>query len=168
MSGVIDHSNVFLKIDSQLNSALDLDTAIDPLIFSLANLLSNGTASGQASQQFHDVRTLTASATEDLDLAGGLTNAFGTTLTFVKLKVLLVYAATANTNSVIVSRKATTGIPIFDADSDSITLAPGDLFLYASPLVGKTITATTDDTLTFTNSAGGTSVNYTVIFIGTD
>lgn len=168
MSGVIDHSNLSIKIDSQLNSALDLDTAIDPLVYSISNLLSNGTASGNASQQWHDTRTLTASATEDLDLAGGLTNAFGVALTFVRLKVLLVVAASGNTNSVIVSRKATTGIPIFDADGDSITLAAGDGFLYFSPLVGKAITPTTDDTLTFTNSAGGTSVTYSVILIGTD
>lgn len=168
MSGTIDHVNLNLKLDSLLTKALDLDTPIDPLLLNWSVLLSNGTTSGLASQMWHDTRTLIASATEDLDLAGGLSNAFGVTLTFVQVKLVLIRASSANTNSVIVSRKATTGFPIFDADGDSITLAPGDIFLYASPLVGKTVTATTDDTLTATNSAGGTSVSYDIVVIGTD
>jgi hypothetical protein len=168
MSGVIDHCNVALRIDSQLNSSLDLRTAVDPILLNLALGLTNGTGSGQASQQWSDTRTLTASATEDLDLAGSLTNAFGVTLTFVKLKVVLIRAAAANTNSVEVTRKATTGIPLFMADGDGISLLPGAIFLYFSPTIGLTITPTTDDTLTFTNSAGSTPVDYDVIFVGTD
>lgn len=168
MSGVMDNFQFNAKLLATLSKALDLDTPIDPLALTLNLTLANGTGSGQVSQMFHDTRTLSASATEDLDLAGGLTNAFGVTLTFTKVKFLYIVAAPANTNSVIVSRKATTGIPIFDADGDSITLAPGDFFVYGSPLVGKTITATTDDTLTFTNSAGSTSVDYSLVIVGTD
>jgi hypothetical protein len=40
--------------------------------------------------------------------------------------------------------------------------------MYGSPTTGIAITPTTDDTLTFTNSAGGSSVDYTVIMVGTD
>lgn len=168
MSGVIDHVTVNLTIDSKLLSALDLSSANDPLVVAIAASLTNGTATGQASQHWHDTRVLTASATEDLDLAGGLTNAFGVTLTFTKVKCVFVRAATGNTNSVEVTRKATTGIPLFMADGDGISLAPGEWFCYFSPTVGKTITATTDDTLTFTNSAGSTSVTYDVVIIGVD
>lgn len=168
MSGTIDHVNVDLVVNSLLTKALDLSLPADLLAFTTTLRLSNGTTTGLASQQWHDQRTLTASATEDLDLAGGLTNAFGVTLTFVTVKFLYVKASTANTNSVIVSRKATTGIPIFDADGDSITLGPGEWFCYGSPTTGKTITPTTDDTLTLTNSAGSTSVIYDIVIVGTD
>lgn len=168
MPGVMDNFTFKANLAASLLKALDLSTPADTVSLPIQLQLSNGTGSGQVSQMFHDTRTLTASATEDLDLAGGLTNAFGVSLTFVRLKYLYVVAAAANTNSVIVSRKATTGIPIFDADGDAITLGPGEFFMYGSPTTGKAITATTDDTLTFTNSAGSTSVDYTVIMVGTD
>jgi len=168
MSGTIDHVNFRVTLDAQLNKALDLDTPIDPLVYSISLLLTNGTGSGAASQMWHDQRTLGASATEDLDFAASLTNAFGVTLTFVKIKLVIVKAATTNTNDVQVQRIATTGLPLFMADGDGIALGPGEFFIYGSPTTGKTVTATTDDTLTFTNSAGSTSVVYDIIVIGTD
>lgn len=168
MSGVVDHVNVSLKIDALLLSALDLSSALDPLFVTETLLLSNGTATGNASQVWRDTRTLTASATESLDFAGGLTNAFGVTLTFVRIKFVYIKAAAANTNDVQVTRVATTGIPLFMADGDGIALGPGEWFCYGSPTTGKAVTATTDDTLTFTNSAGSTSVDYSIVVIGTD
>lgn len=168
MSGVMDNFSLAIKLNATLSKALDLDTPIDPLVINELLQLTNGTASGNASQMFHDRRTLTASSSEDLDFAGGLTNAFGVTLTFATIKFVLVKASSGNTNAVQVTRVATTGFPLFMADGDGISLAAGDLFLYFSPLVGKTVTATTDDTLTFTNSAGGTSVTYDIVVVGTD
>jgi len=168
MSGVIDHVTVSLKMDAQLLSSLDLEAAESTLLQTELLRLTNGTATGNASQMWSDTRTLTASATEDLDFAGGLTNAFGVTLTFVKIKFVYVKAATGNTNDVQVTRKSTTGIPLFMADGDGIALTPGEWFCYGSPTTGKTVTATTDDTLTMTNSSGGTSVSYNIVVIGTD
>ena len=76
MSGVIDHANIALKLDVLQLSALDLASATFPLNLDLSALLSNGTGTGEASQVFSDTRSLAGSATEDIDLAGSLTNAF--------------------------------------------------------------------------------------------
>ena len=168
MSGTVDHVNVTLKIDSLLQSTLDLDTATDPLLVAFSTLFANGTGSGQASQQWHDTRTLTASATENLDLAGVLTNAFGTTLTFVKVKLVYVKAASGNTNDVQVTRPSSNGLVLFMAAGDGIALSPGAWMVYCSPTTGVTVTASTGDILTITNSAGSTSVTYDVVIIGTD
>lgn len=168
MSGTIDHVNLSLKIDALLLSALDLSSAEDPLLVSILSSLSNGTGSGQASQVWHDRRTLTASATENLDLAASLVNAFGVTLTFARIKLVLVRALAANTNDVQVQRGSSNGVPLFMAASDGIALGPGELFLYFSPTTGKAITAGTGDILTITNSAGSTSVSYEIVIIGTD
>ena len=169
MSGVMDNFSLSILLNATLSKALDLDTPIDPLVLSKLKTMSNGTTTGLVSQMWHDRRTLGASATEDLDLAGGLTNAFGVTLTFATIKFVYIEASSTNvTNSVEVTRKATTGIPLFMADGDGISLAPGEFFMYFSPTVGKTITATTDDTLTFTNSAGTNSVTFDIILVGTD
>lgn len=168
MSGTIDHVNISLKIDSLLLSALDLSSAEDPLLVDLKQTLSNGTGSGNASQHWHDQRTLTASATENLDLAASLTNAFGVTLTFVRVKCIYVKASSSNTNDVQVQRGSSNGVPLFMAASDGIALGPGEWFVYASPTTGKAITAGTGDILTITNSAGSTSVVYDIVIVGTD
>ena len=168
MSGAMDNFSLAVRLNATLSKALDLDTPLDPLTLTKLVTLSNGTSSGNVSQMWHDTRTLNASATEDLDFAGGLTNAFGVTLTFVKIKFIYICAAAGNTNDVQVTRVATTGMPLFMADGDGIALGPGEFFIYCSPTTGKTVTPTTDDTLTFTNSAGGTSVSWDIIVVGTD
>lgn len=167
MSGLIDHCNVSLKIDSMLLSALDLDTATDPLVLAILSTLSNGTSSGQASQQWHDTRTLGASANENLDLAGSLVNAFGVTVTFTKIKLLFFRASSANTNDVQVTRASSNGFVWFLAASDGFKLQPGAWNCFFDP-VGVTVTAATGDLITVANSAGSTSVTYDVIMVGTD
>lgn len=169
MSGVIDHVNLQIKIDSLLLNALDLDTALDPLLISQLLSLSNGTASGQASQQWHDTRSLAGSATENLDLAASLVNAFGVTLTFTKVKLIYVKASAANNaaNLVQLQRGSSNGVPLFLAASDGVQLNPGGVFLFYDP-VGVTVTAGTGDILTLTNSAGTNTVSYDIAIVGTD
>jgi len=116
---------------------------------------------------FTDTRTLTASATENLDFAGTLTDAYGATVTMARLKALIVVAATGNTNDVQISRPAANGVPLFLAASDAIPVRPGGLFAWAcADATAIVVTAGTGDLVTITNSAGTTSVTYTVIAIG--
>lgn len=169
MSGTIDHANLTLKFDVLQLSALDLASATYPLVGDWTTLFSNGTGASQASQVWSDTRTLAASATENLDLAGSLTNAFGVTLTFTKIKAILVRAAAANnaSNSVQVARGSSNGVPLFMAASDGVALQPGAIFALIDP-TGVTVTASTGDILTITNSAGTNSVSYDIVIIGTD
>lgn len=170
MPGVIDHVNLLLKIDSLLLSALDLDIALDPLVIAQTLVLSNGTGSGNASQQWHDTRSLAGSATENLDFAaGGLTNAFGVALTFTKIKLIYVKASPSNNaaNLVQVQRASSNGVPLFLAASGGLQLNPGGVYLFFDP-VGVTVTPATGDLLTITNSAGTNTVSYDVVVIGTD
>lgn len=169
MSGVMDHVNLILKVDSQALSALDFSTVSDPLLRDLSVFLSNGTGANQASNHWHDQRTLTASANENLDLAGSLVNGLGQTLTFTKLKAAIFKASTGNTNSVQVTRPGANGVPIFMAAGDGIALTPGALFIAVFPDAnGVAVTAGTGDLFNVANSGGGTSVTYDVIFIGVD
>lgn len=150
-----------------LTNPLDLSTPDDSLDYVKRITLANGTGANQGNMMWHDQRTLAASATEDLDLAGSLTNAFGATQTFARIKAIIVYAATGNTNNVNVTRPAANGVPLFLAAGDGIPVRPGGLFMWISPdATGVAVTAGTGDLLTFTNSAGSTSVTYDVILIG--
>lgn len=162
-------SNVNLRVTSTLSNALDLTTGYAPVDYTVANVLPSGTAANQADRVFSDIRTLGPSATENLDFAGVLLDAFGATITMARLKFVLFLADPLNNvaNSVVVTRHATTGIPLFTAVSAGISLLPGAWFAVGSPgATGYPVTGGTADMLTITNSAGTNSVNYTVIAIG--
>lgn len=160
-------TKVRVAVTADYTSALDLATGVSPLAKDYVTRLATGVSSGQADKIFHDQRTLAASATEDLDLAGGLTDAFGAALTFVKLKAIIIKAAATNVNNVNFSRPAANGVPLFAAASDLIPVLPDGLFAWSAPGAGITVTGGTGDLLTFTNSGAGTSVTYDVIIIGT-
>ena len=159
-----------ITASAQQTSTLDLGTAAAQLAKPYVVDFANGTAAGQADRIFHDTRTLAASATEDLDLAGVLTDAFGAALTFVRIKALLVSAAAGNTNNVIVGGAASNGfISWVGGAAHSLTIRPGAtlaLIAGAADAIGYTVTAGTADLLKVANSAGSTSVSYDIVILG--
>ena len=161
------YANITLDVDATLTSALDLTSAVSHLDYRSAVELTTGTGASASDMQWSDTRTLAASATEDLDLAGSLTGPVGTTLTFARIKAIVVKASASNTNDVQVTRPASNGAPLFMAAGDGIALSPGETFAWFSPrATGKAVTAATGDLITITNSAGTTGVTYDVIVIG--
>jgi hypothetical protein len=157
-----------LEVAATYANLLDLGTVVDPLLKRQITRLGNGTTANNADLLFHDRRTIAASGTEDLDLAGGLNNAFGTALTFVELRGLIITAATGNTNNVRVTRPASNGVPLFLAASDGLDVPPGATFAWFCPADGKVaVTAGTGDLITVANSSSGTPVTYDVVIIGT-
>lgn len=130
--------------------------------------LATGTGSGQADLIFSDTRTIAASSSENLDLAGVLTDPLGATLTIVKLKAIYVRAAAGNTNDVQIgggASNAPTGL--FGTATDYINVKPGGVFLWVAPNTGVTVTGGTGDILKAANSSSGTGVTYDIIIIGT-
>lgn len=164
-------TKISLSILSTLTSALDLVTSTSPLAYPTTWEWDSGTAADQADRIWTDTRTITASGTDDLDLAGGLTDAFGTAITFARVRALLVTADPTNTNLVILGNAAANGwsgtnTP-FTATTTTHRIQPGGLNLYIAPQAdGFPVTAGTADILRVTNSAGGTPVTYTIIIIG--
>jgi len=130
--------------------------------------LTPGTSSGNANLIFMDTRTLSASSTENLDLAGGLTDPLGATLTFVTVKAIYVNASSANTNNVVVGGAGSnTLLGIFSDATDKIIVKPGGVFMWVAPATGATVTASTGDILLIANSSSGSSVTYDIVIIGT-
>lgn len=130
--------------------------------------LTPGTSSGNADRIFMDTRTLAASATENLDLAGGLVDPLGATLTFVTIKAIYVKASSANTNNVVVGGAGSnTLLGIFSDATDKILVKPGGVFMWVAPATGATVTTLTGDILLVANSSSGTSVTYDIVIIGT-
>jgi hypothetical protein len=131
---------------------------------------TSGTGAGQVDRVYTATRTLAASGTEDLDLAGSLTDALGnTSITFARIKSIFIAAAAGNTNNVQVTRPASNGVPWLMAAGDGIALRPGAAFQWltgSADATGVAVTAGTGDLITVTNSAGTTGVTYTVIITG--
>jgi hypothetical protein len=148
----------------------DLVTSSAPLSYRNRVSLTSGTGAGQADLLFSDTRTVNASSNDDLDLAGGLTNAFGASLTFARVKGLIVAASASNTNNVLVGGDATnTFLTWVVAEADAVILRPGAcLALFAGPAdaTGYAVTGATGDLLRISNSGAGTSVTYDIVIIG--
>ena len=162
-------TNIKVELSALYKNLLDLGTPTDTFLKKVAIELANGTGAQSADLLFHDQRQLAASGTENLDLAGGLTNPLtGAAMTFVEIRAVLISAASGNTNNVVLSRPASNGVPLFSAASDAIPVQPGGVFIWACGADGAvTVTAGTGDILTVTNSAAGTSVTYDVVIVGT-
>ena len=129
--------------------------------------LTEGTdATTKANLLYSDRITLAASANQDIDLAGSLTDAFGATFTAAEIVAIYVSAASGNTNNVNMTRPASNGfIGPFLAAGDGVSVRPGEWQMLVSQS-GWAVTAGTGDLINFANSAGGTSVTFDLIVVG--
>jgi len=172
-------SKLAVSVTADYTKALDLTTGRVPLSKIYQAVLASGTAVGQADLVFHDQRTLVASASEDLDLAGVLADAFGATLTVVRVKGLIIAArgvtnsegvtTTPNVNNVVVGAAAGAPWTTLLNSTGTVTLRPGAVFAAFAgdtDATGYAVTATTADLLKVANSAGGSSVTYDIVVIG--
>ena len=131
--------------------------------------VASGTGSGQADLLYAGTRTLGASATEDLDLAGTmLQDVFGANLTFVDVMGLFVSAAAANTNTVVIGGAAATQfVGWFGAATHTVALRPGQWITFFHPTTGFPVAAGSTDLLRIGNGGAGTSVTYDILIWGT-
>jgi hypothetical protein len=130
--------------------------------------IATGLTAGLADKIWSDVRTVGTGATDSIDFAAVLINAFGTIETFVKVKAVVIVAASTNTTTLQIARPAAaTGLPIFAATSDALApLSAGGFFAWCDPAAGVTAVAGTADILTVIN-ASGASATYSIAVAGT-
>lgn len=163
-------ASISLSVAVSQSVAGDVNAAKNTIdVASLLTLL-NGTGADQASQAFSDERSLAASTSESLDLAGSLVDAFGNTITFTKIKVMLVMADAANGDNIEVGGAATNAFASFLGDaSDVVIVPPGGLILITAPDAnGFAVTAATGDLLKINNADSGAAGTYTIVLIGTE
>lgn len=151
-----------------LSKDTDLSTLTQVFNYSQTYTLANGTSANQANMMWMDTRTLTASSSDSLDVYGGLTDAFGATINFTRLKGIIIFAAAANTNNLLIGGDAASIATLVGNINDVLVIRPGGFLAICSPdATGYAITLTTADILKIANSAGSTSVTYDIILIGT-
>ena len=151
---------VDLGTGSAASAVIDLDQALT---------LAHGTGAGQADRLYSAQRTLAASANETLDLAGVLTDAFGATITFARIKAFYIVADAGNANNVIIGDATSNAwAALLNADG-TITLRPGGWIgggCGSLDATGWVVTATTGDLLKVANSGAGSAVTYDIVLIG--
>lgn len=165
MSGV--RGEISLKLDLTQTGSNDLGTpGLRVTAEQLLNLIPGTDAVHKANIMFSDRRTLAASGTENLDLAGTLVDAFGATIAAAEIVLIYIAAAAANTNNVNLSVPASNGfVGPFLAASDGYSVKPGEFALFVSKS-GWPVVASTGDLITITNSAGSTAVTYDIVIVG--
>lgn len=159
-------TNLDLTLRANLTNAIDLETASSPLSLDLSDELTTGTgAIDTADKKFSDRRTL-AATTENIDLAGSLVDAFGNTITFARIKCIVIRnrSVTPGENLIIGGAASNTFLLFADAtDKDSI--GPGGIRLYWEPsAAAKPVTASTGDILKV--DSGAATITYDIVIIG--
>lgn len=163
----LDAQTLSVNFFATLNNALDLQSATSALSYAQSVGMSSGVGANQADKIFSDTRTIAASGTDDLDLAGVLIDPLGATITMARLKLLIVKAAAANTNNVVMGVGTNPITTILGGTTPTLNIRPGGLLVLAAPdVTGYVVTAATADILRFANSGAGTSVTYDVILVG--
>lgn len=129
---------------------------------------ANGTLANQADILWSSgTLTLGPSANQTIDIRGVLTDAMGISVVTAELVAIMVVADPDNINDVVVGNAANP-VALFSASTATISVKPGGVFLLAAPgAAGQgTIGAGATDELKILNSAGGTSVQFSVTILG--
>lgn len=159
--------SVKISATGALANPVDIGNRDYTFNYSKSYTITNGTGADQANQVWTDARTIAASGSDDLDLYGVLTNAMGTTLNFTRIKCIIVSAAAANVNNVLVGGDAAGLAGWVGNVNDYIVVRPGGTFaLMANDATAYAVTNTTADILQIANSSSGTSVIYDIVIIG--
>lgn len=127
--------------------------------------LDSGTGAGQVDLVWSDRRTLTASSSENLDLAGSLLKVFAGTATFVKVKLVILYNRTSGQTLSFKVGSSNGWTGILNGTTDSLTVKGGGFAIWYDP-TGTTVTASTGDIVTVSNSSGS-SMDYDIFILGT-
>lgn len=160
-------ANWNLEVSQVYSNVLDLSTVSSAQPYKKSLAFSSGTGANQADRIFTDTRTIAASTTEDLDIRGtSLQDAFGANVAMFELKMLIVCAASGNTNNVVLGGDANS-VPFLSTAATTVSIKPGGCFALMDPSAGGvTVTDTTGDIIQVANSGGGTTVSYDIVVIG--
>ncbi|MFC3097375.1 hypothetical protein [Alteraurantiacibacter palmitatis] len=163
LTGFIDSFWSFTKQGSP-----DIGTAQHAVSVHRRASFSNGTGADQANNLFVDRRTIAGAGSEEIDLAGVLSNALGQTLTFTAIKAIRIHSDPDNGGNIVVGGAESNAFvgPFGDA-TDTLSIAPGGFFEVVNPsAAGWPVTAGTGDRLKVANSDAEDPASYSIEIIG--
>jgi hypothetical protein len=127
--------------------------------------ITSGTGSYQADLMYAASRTLAASATDNLDLSGVLTDALGSVLAMAKVVAIYIRARDANTSDLTIGNGANPFVGPFGAAAHTLTVSPGSPQMLTNLKTGWTVTPATGDILKIVNGAAA-AATYDIVILG--
>ena len=168
-----------VTFDWQFKNALGLSSVKDKDGIKHIEATTFGTGSDQTNELWHDRRFVTPSTVnDDIDLSGVLTNAFGESVTFTKIKKLViinlgvpdqqsgsVFTPTIGENLFIGGSSNPWDFPFNEVAASVLSLYSGGVFVLSAPLDGLTVTAATADILRIAHD-GADDIMFDIIIEG--
>lgn len=143
--------------------SLDHSIPTGRLGVNIARTYTSGTGENQANQWWADRRTV-AGASENLDVVGGLTDMFGSTISFTAIKELLILnRSTTAAELLLISGTAVGNVMLTPAGGKAIVKA-GGIWHQAAPLGGFTVAPDIGDIITVDPTAD--TITYDIFLIG--
>lgn len=168
MSLTVEKINFLVKA-TQTPATSSFSTLTDVASLAFIDTLADGTGADLADQIYHNTgRSLAASANETFDLAGGITDKFGNTLTMATVKLLYIKNTSTNIATTIEVGNATNAWAGWTgAATSTITVGPGGMIVLFDPTANAMeVTASTGDILKITNNDGSNAATYDIMIIG--
>jgi hypothetical protein len=168
MATTLKH-NVTFRVSGSYDDTTDVIKTITSKIDESNDIAyTNGTTANKVDQRFTQTKTLLTATAQDYDLAGALTNEFGVTMTFVKVKgIALINRSTTPGDFLWLGGDATAALVDWvENANDRIKVGPGGHIDLESPIDGYTVTPTTADILQVENP-GLNSVTFKIVIVGT-
>jgi hypothetical protein len=163
-----------MALSARFNLQLDFDNKVDDANGTkrdkgkpdFGGALTDGSGASQANKIWRRTAESLVATTVDYDLAGVLTDVFGTVLTFTKLKGLMIRNNNTTSGHVLIVGGATNPVPLFSDASDKHPIAPGGSLILFGPLADGicAVTAGTGDKLRL--DAGANTISYDIVLIG--
>ena len=163
------------SVDCSLDAGAEISGRVDSVTAgvndfpSLSIDYTDGTSSNQAKTYFVDQRTLAGTTNDDLDLAGSLTDPFGTTITFTVIKEIIIAIVSPNGTKKL--RVGPQGVAnAWQGPFGGVAAANYLEFFHhwkmpSEPYTGYAVTAGTGDILRINNPTGS-SIDYAILIVG--
>jgi hypothetical protein len=139
------------------------------LAWQLGAALTNGTGAGKARYIYVWTGTIAGAATQDFDLAGALTDFFGNTITFAKVKgIVLTHSSSTTATSVSLDGSVTNAFKTYlGGTNPTVKVNNGYSFaLMGSDATGYAVTAGTGDVLRVLNNDGTNTATVSLVVYG--
>ena len=126
--------------------------------------VTSGTNANQINKMWVSQRTLTNSATETIDIAGGITNSFGTQLDMSNVRMMIFKSSADNSDSISIGGAAANAFDAWVGAADDTVILRAGAFLLISAPDATGYAVSTNGNIKVTNQ-GTNSVTYDV-YIG--
>lgn len=175
MSTSLTVSPISVSVGWNFQNVLTWANAVNSSNFSWSKTLANGTGAGNAQYVYVTQPSIAASSSLNIDLAGSVTDVYGNTITFAKIKVIYVELTTTTAASTIdVGGASSAGFAnwissagTFATDQPKVRVRNGGIFfLGCTDGTGYAVTATTADILKITNNDGAVAASLNILIVG--